>query len=484
MDISLESDDVQAIVVSSGSFGCCLMPTIEKKLDRVRMARPDSGPEQAMAPDAVIAGLEKHILVDGFKIVIDLERSHGSHLVDAANGRKFVDLYSFFASTPIGYNHPYLSRPEVEAELLAAAKIKVANADVYSVFYAEFVQTFARVMPLPPLHRFFFIEGGAAAVENALKAAMDWKVRKNIAAGRGERGTEILHFENAFHGRSGYTMSLTNTDPKKVAYFTKFPWPRVSTPFLDFSLPEPQRTENVATKEKISEKQIRDVIARKSTDIAAIIIEPIQGEGGDNHFRPEWFKTLRKICDENDILLIFDEVQTGVGLTGKGWCCEHFGVLPDLICFGKKAQVCGVMAGPRLDEVKENVFRLPSRINSTWGGNFTDYVRSKHFLNIIEQEKLVENARVKGAHFTAELSAMARRHGTIHAVRGRGLMIAFDLPSGALRDAFWKKSYELGLLVLRCGDRSIRLRPVLDVKDDAIEAALKIMDGQCRQLAA
>jgi L-lysine 6-transaminase len=460
------------------------MPTIEKKMNRVRMTRPDSGPERAMVPGAVIAGLEQHILVDGFKIVIDLERSHGSRLVDAANGREIVDLYSFFASTPVGYNHPYLSQPEVEAELLAAAKIKVANADVYSVFYAQFVETFARVMPLPPLYRFFFIEGGAAAVENALKAAMDWKVRKNIAAGRGERGTEILHFESAFHGRSGYTMSLTNTDPKKVAYFAKFPWPRVSTPFLDFSLPEPQRMENVVTKEKISEKQIRDVIAQKGADIAAIIIEPIQGEGGDNHFRPEWFQVLRKICDENDILLIFDEVQTGMGLTGKGWCCEHFGVLPDLVSFGKKAQVCGIMAGPRLDEVKDNVFRLPSRINSTWGGNFTDYVRSKHFLTIIEQEKLVENARVKGAHFTAELSAMARRHGTISAVRGRGLMIAFDLASGAVRDAFWKKSYDLGLLVLRCGDCSIRLRPVLDVKDDAIEAALKIMDGQCRQLAA
>jgi L-lysine 6-transaminase len=460
------------------------MPTIEKKIDRVRPARPDSVRGQATAPGAVIAGLEKHILVDGFKIVIDLKRSRGSRLVDAASGRELLDLYSFYASTPVGYNHPYLERPEVEAELLAAAKIKVASSDVYSVFYAEFVETFASVMPLPPLHRFFFIEGGAAAVENALKAAMDWKVRKNLAAGHGERGTEILHFENAFHGRSGYTMSLTNTDPRKVAYFAKFPWPRVSAPWIDFSLAEPQRTENVVAKEKISEKQINDLIAQKGEDIAAVIIEPIQGEGGDNHFRPEWFHTLRKICDDNEILLIFDEVQTGMGLTGKSWCCEHFGVLPDLLSFGKKAQVCGVMAGPRLDEVKDNVFRLPSRINSTWGGNFTDYVRSKHFLKIIEQEKLVENARVKGAHFIAELSAMAQRHGTIHAVRGRGLMIAFDLPNGAVRDAFWRKSYELGLLVVRSGERSIRLRPVLDVKDDAIEAALKIMDSQCRQLAA
>jgi L-lysine 6-transaminase len=338
-------------------------------------------------------------------------------------------------------------------------------------------------MGLPPLERYFFIEGGAAAVENALKAAMDWKVRKNLAAGRGERGTEILHFERAFHGRSGYTMSLTNTDARKTDYFARFPWPRVSTPAIDFALPESKRTQNVIQREKQSEKQIREVIAKKGVDLAAIIIEPIQGEGGDNHFRGEWLGTLRTICDESDILLIFDEVQTGMGLTGRNWCCEHFGVLPDLLAFGKKAQVCGIMAGPRLDEVADNVFRLPSRINSTWGGNFTDYVRSTHYLRIVEAEKLVGNARVKGGAFQTELQKMARKHPMVTAVRGRGLMLAFDLPNGEMRDGFWKGAFELGLLVLRSGERSIRLRPVLDITDDVIESALRIMDKECRRLS-
>src|SRR6266850_5044579 len=326
----------------------------------------------AIPPENVIGELEKHILVDGFKLVFDIAKSHGSHFYDAASGRELIDLYSFYASQPVGFNHPYFERPEVKADLLAASKIKVANADVYTTQYATFVNTFARVMGVPSLDRFFFIEGGGLAVENALKAAMDWKVRKNLAAGRGERGTEIIHFEQAFHGRSGYTMSLTNTDPRKIAYFAKFPWPRISCPSLDFYLPPDERNRTVIEKEKLAEKQIRDVIAAKGVDIAAIIIEPIQGEGGDNHFRGEFFETLRTICDENEILLIFDEVQCGIGITGKNWCCEHFGVLPDLLAFGKKAQVCGVMAGPRLDEVKDNCFRLPSRISSTWGGNFTD----------------------------------------------------------------------------------------------------------------
>jgi len=397
-------------------------------------------------------------------------------------GRSFIDLYTFYASQPIGYNHPYFSRPEVEADLLRAAKIKVANADMYSVQYATFVDTFARVMPLKPLERYFFIEGGALAVENALKAAMDWKVRKNIAAGKGERGTEIIHFEGAFHGRSGYTLSLTNTDPKKVAYFAKFNWPRISTPFIDFSLPEPQRTEDVIAKEKKAEAQIREVLAAKKDDIAAIIIEPVQGEGGDRHFRKEWFQTLRQLADENDVLLIFDEVQVGMGISGRNWCCEHFGVMPDILSFGKKAQVCGIMAGPRLDEVKDNVFRMPSRISSTWGGNFTDYVRSTHNLRVIEQENLVENARIKGDLLKKGIEELAKKYpNTISAVRGLGLLIAFDLPTREMRDQFWTGAYELGLLVIRCGERSIRLRPVLDVKDDVIEEALKLMDGQCRR---
>jgi L-lysine 6-transaminase len=463
------------------------MPTFEKNVDRAAAWPDAAAPTQCatrkVASRSVISHLEKHILVDGFKIVIDLKKSQGSWLVDAATQKRLLDLYSFYASTPVGYNHPYLNRPEVEADLLAAAKIKVANSDMYSEPYARFVDTFARVMPLKSMSRFFFIEGGAAAVENALKAAMDWKVRKNIAAGRGERGTEILHFEKAFHGRSGYTLSLTNTDLKKTAYFARFSWPRVSTPSIDYSLPEPARTRDVEVREQISEAQIRGFIAQKGTDIAAIIIEPVQGEGGDNHFRKEWFQTLRRICDENEMLLIFDEVQTGMGLTGKGWCCEHFNVLPDLLSFGKKAQVCGIMAGPRLDEVKENVFRLPSRISSTWGGNFTDFVRSTHFMEIIEQEHLIENARIQGALLTSELKTIAHRFPVISAVRGRGLMIGFDLPDAARRDAFWRRAYELGLLVVRSGERSIRLRPVLDIKAEVVELALKIIAGECQRLA-
>src|SRR6476660_6662342 len=347
------------------------IPSVLAEATSPRSRTTKSEKPKTTAPSNVLETIQQHVLLDGFKIVVDLDKSRGSCLYNAVDNRQLIDLYGFFGSMPVGFNHPHFDQPDVQRDLLRAAKVKIANSDVYSKGYAEFVATFARVMGLSPLERYLFIEGGALAVENCLKAAMDWKVRKNMAAGRGERGTQVLHFRHAFHGRSGYTMSLTNTDPRKTDLFAKVDWPRVSCPHIDFSLPESKREADVIAREKQAEAEIRKSTAERNIDICAIIIEPIQGEGGDNHFRGEWLQKLRQICDENDILLIFDEVQCGMGVTGRNWCFEHFDVVPDLMSFGKKAQVCGVMAGPRLDEVKDNAFRLPSRINSNWGGNFT-----------------------------------------------------------------------------------------------------------------
>jgi L-lysine 6-transaminase len=447
-----------------------------KKRSRIAETK---APVQDGAP--ALRVLEKHVLMDGFKIVIDLEKSRGSYLYDETTGRRLIDLYGFFGSLTIGFNHPYFDEPAVKADLLRAAKFKVANSDVYSEAYAEFVETLSRVAGFPPLDRYLFVEGGALAIENTLKAAMDWKVRKNMAAGRGEHGTEILHFRHAFHGRSGYTMSLTNTDPRKTDLFAKFKWPRVSNPAIDFSLAEADRERDVIEREEKSEAEIRRFITERGTDIAAIIIEPIQGEGGDNHFRGEWLRKLREICDENEMLLIFDEVQTGLCTTGRAWCCQHFNVQPDLLAFGKKVQVCGVMAGPRLDEVKDNAFRLPSRLNSTWGGNFTDMVRSTHYLRVIEKENLVENAAEMGAYFLGQLLDWQRECEIVSAVRGRGLFIAFDLPDANTRDDVWRKLFDSGLLVLKSGERSIRFRPALDLTKNVVDEAMEVLQKQCKR---
>src|SRR5213595_3938356 len=457
------------------------IPPVLTEAASPRSRPPKSETPKTIAPPKVLETIEQHVLLDGFKIVVDLDKSRGSYLYNAVSGKRLIDLYGFFGSMPVGFNHPHFDDPAVQRDLLRAAKVKIANSDIYSDGYAEFVATFERVVGLPPLQHYLFIEGGALAVENCLKTAMDWKVRKNMAAGHGERGTQVLHFRHAFHGRSGYTMSLTNTDPRKTDLFAKFDWPRVSCPHIDFSLPESKREADVIEREQKAEREIREFIDQRNIDICAIIIEPIQGEGGDNHFRGEWLQKLRTSCDENDILLIFDEVQCGMGATGRNWCSEHFNVLPDLMAFGKKAQVCGVMAGPRIDEVKDNAFRLPSRLNSTWGGNFTDMVRSTHYLRITEEEHLVENAAKVGAHFLSQLRALRNEFDFVTAPRGRGLFLAFDLPDAKMREEMWKGLFDVGVLTLRSGENSIRFRPALDITAEVIDKAMELMRKFCRQ---
>lgn len=436
-----------------------------------------------LPPAEVLRTLGRHLLVDGFQVVVDLGHSHGCWIVDAVSGRTLLDFYGCFSSLPVGFNHPRFNEPDVQRDLLTATRSKMANSDVYCTLYAEFVRTLHRFAGLPPLERYFFIEGGAMAVENTLKAAMDWKVRKNLAAGRGERGTAIVHFEGAFHGRSGYTMSLTNTDPVKTALYAKFSWPRVSAPILNFDLPPGEQEQAVIEKEEAAEEQLRAIIDAQRDDIAAIIIEPIQGEGGDRHFRGEWLCFLRRICDENDILLIFDEVQTGGGSTGRMWCCEYFGVKPDLLAFGKKLQACGVMAGPRIDEVPDNVFRLSGRINSTWGGNLVDMVRATYCLRLIREDGLLENAARVGDLLVKELRRLANEEPIIRAVRGRGLMVAFDLPDREQREEFLRGLFDGGLLALRAGERSIRFRPALDLPEEVVGQAVAILKRQCRRMS-
>ena len=189
---------------------------------------------------------------------------------------------------------------------------------------AEFLQTFSRVAIPAYLPHAFFIEGGALGVENALKAAFDWKIRKNFARGyKEERGRQVIHFRQCFHGRSGYTLSLTNTDPVKTDLFPKFAWPRVHQPGDRFPLTEENLARVNRQRNSASHRSKRPSISNRD-DIAAIIIETIQGEGGDNHFRPEFFTALRQLADENEAMLIIDEVQTGIGMTGKMWAHQHF----------------------------------------------------------------------------------------------------------------------------------------------------------------
>ena len=420
--------------------------------------------------------LRRHLLVDGYPLVIDLERSRGSIVRDAVSGRELIDFYSFFASNPLGFNHPGMLDERTRERLAATSIVKVANSDKYTTYFAEFVDTLSRTAAPVELPKYFFVEGGALAVENALKTAFDWKVRKNLAAGRGERGHAVLHLERAFHGRSGYTLSLTNTDPNKTEYFPKFDWPRIPSPMIRFPLTGANVAET-EERERAAVAAAEAAFERLPHDIAAIIVEPIQGEGGDNHFRPSFFAELRRLADEHDALLVYDEVQTGLGATGKWWAYQHHGIAPDILCFAKKMQVGGILVSERIDDVENNVFRKPGRINSTWGGGLVDMVRATRILEIIVDEKLLENAAARGAELLAGLQALQQRRPAVENARGQGLMCAIDLPDAKARDAAIKRCFADGMLVLACGTRSLRFRPALNVPAEIIAEGLQRLDA-------
>ena len=440
-----------------------------------------------MKPQEAKNNIGKRILADGMDQIIDLNKSHGSWLVDSRDDKEYLDLFSMFASLSVGYNHPYLL--ENKDRLMSSALNKPTNSDVYSMEMAAFVDTMGRIAQPHYLPYAFYIEGGGLAVENALKTAFDWKVRKNLSKGIKNRGSQIIHFKECFHGRTGYTMSLTDSpDPRKTLYFPKFDWPRIDNPKINFPLND-ENLEDVINKENIALEQIKDAIRNNPDDIAGLIIEPIQGEGGDNHFRCEFFKELRNLANEEEFLLIYDEVQTGVGITGNMWAhqsftphsckcdCEDASTAPDIISFGKKTQVCGIFASKRLDEVDGHVFHESSRLNSTWGGSLVDMVRFTIYLEIIEKENLVQNANDMGNHLSKCLNDLQANHPNIVSnVRNKGLFGAFDLNDGEQRDSLVGAILNEGAMMLGCGTKSIRFRPHLNITEQEMNDGFSMID--------
>jgi L-lysine 6-transaminase len=428
--------------------------------------------------------LGKYILADGLDLVLDLKKSKGCQIYDSRNKEYLLDGFSFFASAPLGCNHPALDNPEYIKKIGQVAINKPTNSDLYTTEMAEFVETFAKNAVPDHFKYLFFVSGGALGIENGLKTAFDWKIRKNIEKGKSEKlGTQVIHFKEAFHGRTGYTLSMTNTFNKnKVKYFPKFDWPRIINPKITFPLND-ENLKNIIDLEKQAVEEINNAINKNPDDIAALLIEPIQGEGGDNHFRKEFFKTIRKICDENEIMFIVDEVQSGLGLTGRMWAYEHFDIKPDILCFGKKTQVCGMMTSDRVDEINENVFKISSRLNSTWGGNLVDMVRCQKYLEVIDEENLVKNAEIQGKRLQDGLiESQSKYSDVISNVRGSGLMCAFDLPTPEMRDEFREKTYNNGLVILGCGAKTIRFRPPLIINSEEIDKTLEIIDKTAKKM--
>ncbi|MEU7020085.1 L-lysine 6-transaminase [Streptomyces sp. NPDC046203] len=443
-----------------------------------------SGTADLCAGD-VRGALRPHVLVDGYDMVLELSESQGSWLVDGVTGDRYLDLFSFFASAPLGINPPCITEdPDFMRELAAAAVNKPSNPDMYTVPYARFVRTFARVLGDPELPHLFFVDGGALAVENALKAAFDWKAQRLGLDERAANRLQVLHLEQAFHGRSGYTMSLTNTDPAKTDRFPKFDWPRIPAPALLHPLGEHARANQEAEERAL--RAAEDAFRAADGMIACFIAEPIQGEGGDNHLSAGFLQAMQRLCHEYDALFVLDEVQSGGGITGTPWTYQQLGLRPDLVAFGKKTQVCGVMGGGRIGEVANHVFAVSSRISSTWGGNLADMVRATRILETIERSDLLESVARRGKYLLDGLEALATEYpAVVSNARGRGLMCAITLPDAGVRDDLLGRMYrEHHVIALPCGESGLRFRPPLTITESEIDRAIEALARSLGSLAA
>jgi 4-aminobutyrate aminotransferase len=379
-----------------------------------------------------------------------VRRGRGCVLEDL-DGNRFLDFNAGIAVVAAGHAHP-----EVNAAIHAQVDdvLHYCSSDFYLPVYADVCERLAALAPMPDA-RVFLSNSGTEAVEAALKLARHHTGRPNVIA-----------FLGAFHGRSLGSLSLTASKSRQRSGFGILAPGSFHAPYAD---PYGGAAPNGA-------EYIEEVLFAKLTapsDVAAIFVEPIQGEGGYVVPPPGWLADLRALCDEHGILLVADEVQSGVGRTGRTWAIEHEGVVPDVMCVGK-----GLASGMPLAGIvaRSDVMDWePGGHGSTFGGNPVACAAALATLDLVERE-LAANAAAVGEHLIGALAELAARQPLVDQVRGRGLMIGIDLPDHDTAAELERACFERGLLVLTCGERSIRLAPPLVVTPGQADTAVSIMD--------
>jgi 4-aminobutyrate aminotransferase len=402
-----------------------------------------------------------------------VKSGRGVRITDV-DGNEFLDFAAGIAVNSTGHCHPEVVKAIQEQ---AAQLIHMSGTDFYYEGMARFGERLSTVAPMRGPHRFYFGNSGAEAVECALKLARYHTGRQNIIA-----------FLGAFHGRTMGALSLTASKPQQKRRFAPFvpgvhhvPYPyayrgcRGST--------EEQEAYALGCARYIEERLFHMVLPPE--EVAAIILEPIQGEGGYVVAPDNFLREIRNICDRHGILLIADEVQSGAGRTGKWWAVEHAGVEPDIVCGAK-----GIASGMPLSVCMaraEIMDWVPGSHASTFGGNPVAIAAALATMDVLEREGIA-NAAVVGAKMMERLGSWTCMHRHVGDVRGRGLMIGVELvkdketrePDGKLRDRVVERAFERGLLILGCGESTLRLCPSLIVNQHEADIALDILE-ECLQ---
>ena len=361
------------------------------------------------------------------------------------DGNIFLDFASQIASNPLGYNHPDLL--ETVKEYTNRFPIKFAGQDFTVPEHLRMIEELTEISPRG-FDSAFLINSGAEAVENAIKICM-----------RKRPGTKFgISMERGWHGRTLGALSLTNSNQVHKRGYMRFPMLRL--PYDESAV---ERFEKMLKTEAAPE------------EIGFLLIEHVQGEGGYNIAPKKMVEGLRKVASDNGIPYISDEVQSGMGRTGRWWAFEHYGITPDVFTSGKALQVAAVVAPSRMFPHE------PGAISSTWGGGHTlDLALGMKTIEIIKKEKLLSKNTKMGKYLLGELESVKG----ISNRRGLGMMLAFDMPSPAARDRLIAECATNGLLLLGCGMRSVRLVPPYVITEEDADTAISIIEASVKRISA
>lgn len=371
-----------------------------------------------------------------FDIKIDFKKSHGSYLFDKNSQVEFLDFFGFFSSLPLGYNHRIFKEKEFIDTISRISNIKVANNAIETDERVQFLEKFSKYAGMD-FKYFHFCCTGALAVESALKVAIDYKKSKRPM---------VISFKGSFHGINCWGLATDRFFPIDLRLETcpEVNWPKVN---------------NIDEIKKFIEKN-------GNRNVAAILVEPIQCTFGDRYFPLDFFAQLRKLSDENNIPLIFDEIQTGFGVSGRMWYYQHLNIEPDILIFGKKSQAAGIMAKEKFG----NIFKSPARkLKVTFDGELIDMVRCMYILEAYEKYNILNNVQERSAELVAGLKEINQ----LKNVRACGLLIAFDFEAQKQRDAFFDRMIDKRFMCNKTVSKTIRLRPNLNLSSNEVQEALE-----------
>lgn len=322
-----------------------------------------------------------------FNICIDFEKSHDSYIFDKNRQCYFLDFFGLYSSVPLGYSHPVFKDEAFLKEYNLISGLKVPNCEVISDEAKEFLKEFSGHPAMASFKNFHFSCTGALAIEAAIKTAIDQKKPQKPI---------VIGLKESFHGINSYGGFITDRFypvSKRLDGFPEGNWPKIHNPKLiykaDGSVDESASQKGI----KQFSKEFNEVLKQHGADnIVALVIEPIQSTFGDNYFSRDFFKLIRELCDSNNIALIFDEIQTGFGTSGTLWYFEQTGIIPDIVVFGKKAQISGIMVKDKFSRI----FEHPIKLEVTWDGDLNDMVRCKYILKAYKEYNIFDNVNQRG----------------------------------------------------------------------------------------